>query len=65
MYVVSGRGGKAYVYPQWAYVIGWLIGVAPILLGMLFGAAHALYRADGTGIKVGDGGTEKRVREKF
>jgi len=36
-----------YTYPTWAYILGWLIAAGPIVVGVMFGAMHAIATAPG------------------
>ena len=46
------RYGRTYIYPQWAYILGWFIAGGPIVVGLLFGAMHAIAAAGGSGCEV-------------
>ena len=33
---------------RWAEYIGWLASIAPLILGVILGAVHAIWKAEGT-----------------
>ena len=46
--------GQDFEYPPWAVVLGWFIAGGFVVVGLLFGAMHAIGTADGTGCEVRD-----------
>ena len=38
---------QEYVYPQWAYILGWFIAAGPLVVGLILGFVHAVRTAKG------------------